>query len=606
MNASIPSVRVLLCVGILLTAAQAFAQRGGGGGGAQNPPLASLKTVAAPLSTGLDRYVLDQTALIVLGKALFWDMQAGSDGRTACATCHFHAGADHRVQNQLSGRDAVINQVLASVDFPFHKLSNTGNNRSAVVSDKQQVTGSMGVVAQGFVQVEPGTDTEISSSVAFASPFMPNGVHVRQVTTRNASSVINAVYNVRNFWDGRASNVFTGTTPFGDSDSGLHALAYRNGNLQREAVRIENASLASQAVGPILSSVEMSWAGRAWTALGRKLLSLPPLARQKVSPTDSVLGTKANPDGNGFTSEWSYTALIQAAFRPEYYNSPDLFEGYTQMENNFGLFWGLAIQAYESTLIANDSRVDQFLEGRTGVLTALEQQGLNQFRAGDSQCTNCHNGAEFTAAGWSVVQRRAGNIGVAANAGFFRIGVRPIAEDIGFGGSDDFGLPLFSAAPASAAGTFKAPGLRNVEFTGPYFHNGSQATLEQVLDFYGRNGDFPQDGNLGPGIGNIRLNQGERTAIVAFLKALSDDRVRFQRAPFDHPSLCVPNGHVESSGQLETDPAQSGSVALDKWALVPEAGSEGSSVPLQTFDELLKGIGNDGSRANTMTTACTP
>jgi cytochrome c peroxidase len=67
----------------------------------------------------LDSYVQDQTALVVLGKALFWDMQAGSDGRTACASCHFHAGADHRVQNQLSGPDAVMNQVLTTPDFRF-------------------------------------------------------------------------------------------------------------------------------------------------------------------------------------------------------------------------------------------------------------------------------------------------------------------------------------------------------------------------------------------------------------------------------------------------------------------------------------------------------
>ncbi len=600
-------MRVLLLIGILLTVAQAFAQRGGGGGGGgQNPPLASLKTVAPPIPTGLDRYVLDQTALVVLGKALFWDMQAGSDGRTACASCHFHAGADHRVQNQLSGPDAVMNQVLTSLDFPFHKLSNTGNNRSAVVSDKRQTAGSMGVVTNAFVAVEPGNVTEVANAVTFPSPFMPNGVHVRQVTARNSSSVINAVYNVRNFWDGRASNIFTGATPFGDSDTGLHALAYRDGKLEREAVRMENASLASQAVGPVLSSVEMSWAGRGWPELGRKLLNLQPLAQQNISPTDSVLGAIANPEGIGLLADWSYLALIQAAFRPEYYSSTELFEGYNQAENNFGLFWGLAIQAYETTLISNNSRVDQFLEGSTGALNALEQQGLNEFRGGGSQCTNCHNGAELTAAGWSAFQRRGGNIATPANAGFFRIGLRPIAEDLGLGGNDDFGLPLFSPAPASAAGTFKAPGLRNVEFTGPYFHNGSQATLEQVLEFYARNSDFPDDGNLGPGIGNIRLNQGERTAVVAFLKALSDDRVRFQRAPFDHPAICVPNGHVETSGQLETDPSQSGSVALDKWALVPAVGRDGATVPLQTFDELLQGIGNDGTRANTMTTACTP
>jgi cytochrome c peroxidase len=597
-------MRALLFTGILLLAPLAFAQRRGGGG--QNPPLASLKTVTPPPAAGSDRYVLDESALVVLGKALFWDMQAGSDGRTACATCHFHAGADHRIQHQLSGPDAVMNKVLTGIDFPFHRLSNPGDNRSAVLSDKRQTAGSTGVVAKAFVQVEPGSGTETSASVALSSPFMPNGIHIRQVTTRNSPSVINAVYNVRNFWDGRASNVFTGATPFGDSDTRSNALVNRGGKLEREAVRMENASLASQAVGPALSSVEMSWAGRGWPELGRKLLSLPPLARQKVSPTDSVLGAMANPDGNGLRPEWSYGALIQAAFRPKYYNSPDLIEGYTQAESNFALFWGIAIQAYEATLIANDSRVDQFLEGSAGALTGLEQQGLNEFRNGGSQCTNCHNGAELTAAGWSGVLRRGGNLGVPANLGFFRIGVRPIADDIGFGANDDFGLPIFSPAPGSAAGTFKAPNLRNVEFTGPYFHDGSQATLEQVVQFYARNGDFPDDGNLGPGIGNIRLNQGERTAVVAFLKALSDDRVRFQRAPFDHPSLCVPNGHVESFGQLEMDPSQSGPVALDKWALVSEVGREGSSLPLQTFEELLNGIGNDGTRANTMIAPCAP
>src|SRR5689334_3698977 len=103
-------MRMLLCVGMLWTASAAFAQ----GRGGQNPPLASLKTVAPPSPLGADRYVQDQAALIALGKALFWDMQAGSDGRTACATCHFHAGADHRLQNQLSGPAAAVKQTLTS------------------------------------------------------------------------------------------------------------------------------------------------------------------------------------------------------------------------------------------------------------------------------------------------------------------------------------------------------------------------------------------------------------------------------------------------------------------------------------------------------------
>jgi cytochrome c peroxidase len=59
--------------------------------------------------------------LVALGKALFWDMQLSSDSRVACASCHFHAGADHRRQNQLSStKDPVqLNWPLAAGDFPF-------------------------------------------------------------------------------------------------------------------------------------------------------------------------------------------------------------------------------------------------------------------------------------------------------------------------------------------------------------------------------------------------------------------------------------------------------------------------------------------------------
>ena len=53
----------------------------------------SLKIVKVPTPSNLDRYVRDNAALVVLGKAFFWDVQASSDGRVACGTCHFHAGA---------------------------------------------------------------------------------------------------------------------------------------------------------------------------------------------------------------------------------------------------------------------------------------------------------------------------------------------------------------------------------------------------------------------------------------------------------------------------------------------------------------------------------
>ena len=62
------------------------------------------------------------------------------------------------------------------------------------------------------------------------------------------------------------------------------------------------------------------------------------------------------------------------------------------------------------------------------------------------------------------------------------------------------------------------------------------------------------NGNQGVGINNVRLSQADRVSLVAFMKALTDDRVRYDRAPFDHPELCIPNGHAEvSAGVLDLD-----------------------------------------------------
>src|SRR5581483_5044258 len=70
---------------------------------ASDPPLPPpLKTVAIAEPSNLSEFVRDRQAAVLLGKALFWDMQVGSDGQTACATCHFNAGADSRTKNQMS------------------------------------------------------------------------------------------------------------------------------------------------------------------------------------------------------------------------------------------------------------------------------------------------------------------------------------------------------------------------------------------------------------------------------------------------------------------------------------------------------------------------
>ena len=95
--------------------------------------------------------------------------------------------------------------------------------------DVRQVAGSPGAFARTFSSVSPGSAAESGVDLA-GGPFAVGGLNVRQVGTRNAPSVINAVFNVRNFWDGRASRVFCGQTPFGGIDTALNAVACRMAN----------------------------------------------------------------------------------------------------------------------------------------------------------------------------------------------------------------------------------------------------------------------------------------------------------------------------------------------------------------------------------------
>jgi cytochrome c peroxidase len=611
-----------LLLGVCLALSGTLTAQGG-----PSRAIASLHGVAVPQPTGLDRYVTDQRVLVALGKALFWDVQVSSDGRTACATCHFHAGADHRIRNQLAGpQNAVVafraNLSLGTSDFPFHAFENALDNRSTEIRTRREVVGSAGIVQRTFVDVIDGSSVDSGADLGDPGVFSVGGLKVRQVTARNTPSVINAVFYVRNFWDGRASNLFTGATPFGDSDRRATVLVARGAALEPEIVRVDNASLASQAVGPPLNAVEMSFDGRSWARLGRKMLTLTPLGRQQIAQDDSVLGPMSV-EGPGVAPDFSYAALVRSAFRREYWGSAVVVDAngrpvgvaaepsgpneFTQMAYNFALFFGLAVQAYEATLVADDTRVDRFLDGQADALSALEEQGLNEFRSGGSQCTRCHQGPELSAAGFTTA--RNGNPLDPRDLGFFRTGVSAVEDDIGASGTDGFGLPIFPASPTSRGdGAFKSPGLRNVELTGPYFHTGGSATLEQVIEFYARNGDVPAGGNLGPGIGNIRLNAQDRAELVAFLKALTDDRVRFEQAPFDHPALCVPVGYPETSaGVLTPDTSEAGSrSAADQWALVPAVGRGGSAVPLQTFEEQLTGIGRDASRAHALERPCSP
>lgn len=571
----------------------------------QNPPIDApeeapppLNTLPVPRPSNLSEYVRDEQAARLLGKALFWDQQVGSDGKTACATCHFQAGTDNRTRNAVGlpvNPDGVdfrgANLTLKKGDFPFHRPGKNGSGEF----DTGEIAGSQGVISREFAGIVEGNPVDAGKPLA-DPVFNVDGVNTRQVEPRNTPTMINAVFNDRQFWDGRANRFFNGVDPFGDMNPNARVYEAAGAGVPptETAVLIDNASLASQSVGPPLSSFEMSWAGRTFPQLGRKMLSLRPLAQQRVHPEDSVLGSSANANGKGLRSNVTYAALIRQAFQPKWWQGEPVGE-FTHMEQNFSLFWGLAIQLYEETLVSDDSPYDRYAAGDKTALSKEQLKGLQLF-LNEGKCINCHSGPEF--AGGTVRKARKEPIelmemarGIATyDNGFYNIGVRPTAQDPGVGASHPqfgpFSLTLRAGVSGRVAvqGAFKTPTLRNIELTGPYMHNGGMSTLKQVVAFYARGTDFGDENieNLDPDVGGVpelQNNDSNVKALIAFLHALTDDRVRKQKAPFDHPELTIPNGHRTIN--------QEAGIALDADVVLPAVGKKGGTV-LKSFEKILE------------------
>src|SRR5690349_23933494 len=199
------ALRAALALGIAVTGLVLWVAAGGThtARAIKGPVVAALDTMPVPTAPDEASYIKDQSAAVKLGKALFWDMQAGSDGRTACATCHFNAGADNRSKNQLNPRIGAFttsgpNAQLTAEDFPFHKLADANDKASEVLSDTANVSGSQGVRPSSFIGIDPGDPVDGGALPDAPEPtFSLGGGNVRRPSGRHTPSVINAVSNLR-------------------------------------------------------------------------------------------------------------------------------------------------------------------------------------------------------------------------------------------------------------------------------------------------------------------------------------------------------------------------------------------------------------------------
>jgi len=384
----------------------------------------------------------------ILGKILFWEEQLSSDDTVACGTCHIPsaAGADPR-QGVHPGPDGIFD-------------------------NDDDVIGSPGVVRRD------ASNAPVNDAIFGLEP---------QVTGRAAQAYFLSMYAEDNFWDGRAASAFV--DPLDGS------------------VLIESGGgLESQAVGPIVSSVEMAHEGRTWGDVTAKLADVQPLALARNLPPDMAAALAG---GQG------YAELFAAAFG-DFAITPARI--------------AMAIATYERTLIPDQTPWDLFMAGDNTAMTENQQRGWQTFEE-STVCDNCHVPPLFS------------------DNEYHNIGLRPADEDLG---------RQSVTGVAGDAGRFRTPSLRNVGLKKSLMHVGWITGVKDSIDFYNAGTtdtghvQFTADqsgiptNNPGQFVDYDTLSLPEFTPggiavqepFIDFIEnALTDPRVAAEQFPFDRPML---------------------------------------------------------------------
>lgn len=185
-----------------------------------------------------------------------------------------------------------------------------------------------------------------------------------------------------------------------------------------------------------------------------------------------------------------------------------------------------AIAAFVRSIVSFDASYDRFLAGDSDAMVASAERGMDLFFSERLECFHCHGGFNFTDS-TTHENSRVDRVGF-HNTGLYNVdanGAYP-AENTGL---------YDMTGERRDMGRFRAPTLRNIAVTAPYMHDGSIATLEDVIAHYERGGRLIDDGPYaGDGrrspyksefIKGFDLTDEERSDLLAFLRALTDEKV---------------------------------------------------------------------------------
>ncbi|MFY9622587.1 MAG: cytochrome c peroxidase [Pyrinomonadaceae bacterium] len=249
------------------------------------------------------------------------------------------------------------------------------------------------------------------------------------------------------------------------------------------------AALESQVLGPPVSAAEMAHVNRNWNEVAVRIAQSKPLALSPSVPTAL----------NDWIDGRTYAQLFEEAFGTAEVTPARI---------------AMAIATFERTVYSDRTRFDQAVQ-QTAPLSAAETRGQGVFN--QSRCNVCHAGSLFS------------------DNAFHNIGVRPQLEDTG---------RFQVTGNANNIGEFRTPSLRNVALRAPFMHNGRLASLEDVVDFYNRGGDFDAPNINRNLIRPLGISAQQRSDLVAFLRTLTDSRVAIGSGAFDRPMLYSESARV--------------------------------------------------------------
>ena len=185
-----------------------------------------------------------------------------------------------------------------------------------------------------------------------------------------------------------------------------------------------------------------------------------------------------------------------------------------------------AIATFVRTIVSFDSAYDRYVAGDEQAITDSQVRGMQLFNSERLECFHCHGGFNFTDSS-THANAMVDSVGF-HNTGLYNLGPR------GEYPPDNTGLYDLTGDPGDM-GRFKAPSLRNIAVTAPYMHDGSVASLDEVLDHYRRGGreliegPYQGDGRRNPFksefVQGFELSAEEKADLIAFLQALTDQSV---------------------------------------------------------------------------------